>query len=180
MGQCFAWGAGNNYQLGQTAACLSKKKASKVEELPMGIRSVSTSKLHSVVVGCHGEVWTTGFGTGGRLGHGEEKSLALFQRITSLEKVRVSMVAVSDNHTIAIADRGAVFAWGSNKFGQLGIGQQAAGVSEEEVSLAPKRLTELRKQCIVAAAAAANHTVLVQDNGSLWTCGSNLQGQLGH
>jgi alpha-tubulin suppressor-like RCC1 family protein len=67
-------------------------------------------------------------GTGGRLGHGdEEETLALFTRVQGpLAGVKITSVSLSNDHTVAVADFGGVFAWGCNRDGQLGLGFASA------------------------------------------------------
>jgi alpha-tubulin suppressor-like RCC1 family protein len=66
--EVFSWGSGVNYQLGTGNAHLQKLPC-KVDSLHDSlIKLVSASKFHSVAVTARGEVFTWGFGRGGRLG----------------------------------------------------------------------------------------------------------------
>lgn len=67
--EVFSWGSGTNYQLGTGNAHIQKLPC-KVDSLHGShIKLVSAAKFHSVAVSTHGEVYTWGFGRGGRLGH---------------------------------------------------------------------------------------------------------------
>lgn len=67
--EVFSWGSGVNYQLGTGNAHIQKLPC-KVESLHGSfIKSISSAKFHSVAVSARGEVYTWGFGRGGRLGH---------------------------------------------------------------------------------------------------------------
>ncbi|RVW38382.1 Transposon TX1 uncharacterized 149 kDa protein [Vitis vinifera] len=69
--ELFSWGSGVNYQLG-TGNTHIQKLPCKVDSLHgTFIKSVSAAKFHSVAVSARGEVYTWGFGRGGRLGHPE-------------------------------------------------------------------------------------------------------------
>lgn len=69
--EIFSWGSGTNYQLGTGNAHLQKLPC-KLDELHGSlIKLVSASKFHSVAVTGSGELYTWGFGRGGRLGHPE-------------------------------------------------------------------------------------------------------------
>jgi len=46
----------------------------------------------------------TGSGLGGRLGHGCDDSLPLFHPVAGLDRLRVTCIAASDHHTLAITD----------------------------------------------------------------------------
>lgn len=67
--EVFSWGSGVNYQLGTGNAHIQKLPC-KVDSLHGSfIKLVSAAKFHSVAVSARGEVYTWGFGRGGRLGH---------------------------------------------------------------------------------------------------------------
>lgn len=67
--EVFSWGSGVNYQLGTGNAHIQKLPC-KVDALHGSfIKLISAAKFHSVAVTGKGEVYTWGFGRGGRLGH---------------------------------------------------------------------------------------------------------------
>lgn len=67
--EVFSWGSGANYQLGTGNAHLQKLPC-KVDSLHgFVIKLISAAKFHSVAVTSLGEVYTWGYGRGGRLGH---------------------------------------------------------------------------------------------------------------
>lgn len=67
--EVFSWGSGVNYQLGTGNAHIQKLPC-KVDSLHGSVvKLVSAAKFHSVAVTSRGEVYTWGFGRGGRLGH---------------------------------------------------------------------------------------------------------------
>lgn len=41
--------------------------------------------------------------------------------ITALDSYRITQVACGDAHSVAIDDKGTIFTWGDNSFGQLGV-----------------------------------------------------------
>ena len=75
--EVFSWGSGTNYQLGTGNAHIQKLPC-KVEALHGSyIKTVAASKFHSVAVSSNGELYTWGFGRGGRLGHPDIHRLAI-------------------------------------------------------------------------------------------------------
>lgn len=67
--EVFSWGSGTNYQLGTGNAHIQKLPC-KVDALQDSfIKIIAASKFHSVAVSSKGELYTWGFGRGGRLGH---------------------------------------------------------------------------------------------------------------
>uniref|UniRef100_A0A8D1F1N3 Secretion-regulating guanine nucleotide exchange factor n=1 Tax=Sus scrofa TaxID=9823 RepID=A0A8D1F1N3_PIG len=67
----------------------------------------------------------------------------------------------------------ALFAWGANSYGQLGLGHK------EDVLL-PQQLSEFCKPgCVKRITGGGGHSAIVTDQGSLFVCGLNKDGQLG-
>lgn len=60
-----------------------------------------TRYLHAVGLwGCR----CSGFGLGGRLGQGNNDSLPIFHPVAGLDRIRVTCIAASDHHTLAVTD----------------------------------------------------------------------------
>ena len=97
-------------------------------------------------------------------------------KIAQFEPNRVSCTHLSAgaHHSIALAQGGGLFVWGSNQFGQLGDGGNTKHCSY------PKMNVLLRKQWIIDATAGDMHTIAVTEAGDLWTWGRGTEGQLGH
>jgi alpha-tubulin suppressor-like RCC1 family protein len=79
-------------------------------------------------------------------------------------------VAAGEEHTVVVGEDGSAFAFGSNAFGQLGIGNNTK-------KLAPTRLPLSGPVRQVAAGYA--HTGIVTDAGDLLMCGGGRKGNLG-
>ena len=86
-------------------------------------------------------------------------------------------LAAGDLHTAVVAvGSGRAYSFGAGSGGRLGHGE---GVDAQFVPLAIGSLVE-RGVRVVAVAAGREHTALVDDAGTLWTCGKESLGQLGH
>jgi alpha-tubulin suppressor-like RCC1 family protein len=86
----------------------------------------------------------------------------------------VALIAGGGLHTIAVKSDGTVtvWAWGDNSTGQLGV--NPSGTSS---SLTPVGVTGLTGVATVAA--GSDHSVVAASDGSVWTWGQNIAGQLG-
>ncbi|XP_026412000.1 uncharacterized protein LOC113307768 [Papaver somniferum] len=177
--EVFSWGSGTNYQLGTGNAHIQKLPC-KVDALQGSyIKMVSAAKFHSVAIGARGEVYTWGFGRGGRLGHpdfdihsGQAAIITPRQVTCGLGSRRVTAIAAAKHHTVAATEGGEVFTWGSNREGQLGY-------TSVDSQPTPRRVSALRAK-IVSVAAANKHTAVVSDCGEVFTWGCNKEGQLGY
>ena len=125
----------------------------------------------------------------------EPESLKVYgvPRLSSLQQPRpyIVNVAMAENHCLAISRDGSLWAWGSPKYGKLGLGTQlmaAAQVMTNTTGSAPSalifvsvptRVVSLRKHRIVGISAGDTHSLCYSDKGLIWGFGSNKQGQLG-
>ncbi|KAL6647001.1 hypothetical protein ACP70R_014441 [Stipagrostis hirtigluma subsp. patula] len=176
--EVFSWGSGTNYQLGTGNAHIQKLPC-KVDALHGSyIKTVAASKFHSVAVSSDGELYTWGFGRGGRLGHpdihsGQTTAVITPRQVTvGLGRKRVNVIAAAKHHTVIATDAGELFTWGSNREGQLGY-------PSVDTQPTPRRVSSL-KQRIVAVAAANKHSAAVAETGEVFTWGCNKEGQLGY
>ncbi|GKV07577.1 hypothetical protein SLEP1_g19330 [Rubroshorea leprosula] len=177
--EVFSWGSGANYQLGTGNAHLQKLPC-KVDSLHDSIiKLVSAAKFHSAAVTARGEVYTWGFGRGGRLGHpdfdihsGQAAVITPRQVTSGLGSRRVKAIAAAKHHTVVATESGEVFTWGSNREGQLGY-------TSVDTQPTPRRVSSLKSR-IVAVAAANKHTAVVSEAGEVFTWGCNREGQLGY
>jgi len=79
---------------------------------------------------------------------------------------------------MAVTNTGAVFSWGENDFGQLGMNtpKKGKGVSFESK---PRKIESLAKEFVIDAACGENHSLVLTNEKSVWLWGSNKQSQLG-
>ena len=139
------------------------------------IVDVSAAKYHALAVTKEGTVYSWGNGRSGKLGNGTENSHPEPVLIASLLKQRVTKIAASENHSLVLTDRGQVFAFGSDRFGQLGLGNTDTNRWTSE----PKRIDGLKREMVVGIAAGDHHSLCYTSDGKVFAWGSNKNGQLG-
>eukprot|EP01102_Stenamoeba_stenopodia_P009623 TRINITY_DN284_c1_g3_i1.p1 TRINITY_DN284_c1_g3~~TRINITY_DN284_c1_g3_i1.p1 ORF type:complete len:422 (-),score=56.51 TRINITY_DN284_c1_g3_i1:964-2229(-) len=93
----------------------------------------------------------------------------------SYDSVDISAVAAGFDFSLAIVG-GAVYAWGNNTFGQLGVG--SSETPQQTNYTLPTRV-EGFDSSIIAIAAGGYHSVALDAEGRVWTWGRNDFGQLG-
>eukprot|EP00941_MAST-03F_sp_MAST-3F-sp1_P005146 g5146.t1 len=103
----------------------------------------------------------------------EPARLALSRVVASFDRPRIVQVSVGDYHALLLNEEGSVFSFGDGYSGQLGHGDT------EDVS----RPTEIRdfgrsKRCLQVSAGSLHSLVLV-DNGEVYSFGQGRFGRLG-
>lgn len=79
---------------------------------------------------------------------------------------QIVKVACGASHVLAVDAQGALFAWGDNQFGQLGLGDRRNRAE-------PVRVGALKKTHIVDIAAGDGFSAVLDDHGVIWTMGLN-------
>lgn len=154
-----------------------------IRNKPMKYQDIVMSKLHTAILTTDPEanLFTCGFGPGGRLGTGDESTRFSFVCIEGggLANRKVVSVALGQDHTLAISEQGEIFSWGSNKYGQLGYSlPRATNRDDVPIQTTPRQIfNPFKKEMILGAAASAIHSVVFSHAG-LYTFGKN-EGQLG-
>ena len=76
---------------------------------------VAAGDQHSILCTAEGEVLTCGDGSGGKLGHGDERDLHVPRVVMGLAGKAVVAVTASDNHSLAVTVDGDVFSFGEGE-----------------------------------------------------------------
>src|ERR1035441_6552934 len=104
-----------------------------------------------------------------------KRILSFFVLILSICGVRAQLSTLSlsagQRHAMALRSDGSVWAWGTNQFGELGLGTN-------KVILSPARVANLTN--VISIASGALHSLAVQGNGTAWAWGLNNDGRLGN
>ncbi|KAG8941173.1 hypothetical protein FRC00_012509, partial [Tulasnella sp. 408] len=142
-------------------------------------------RLHTVVVTdeAFGNVWAMGHGTGGRLGTGASSHLQTsLARLSHLASLKVTSVAVGQDHTLVLTADGEVYSWGLGRFYQLGYTVEAAKNSagqDEMVQTTARRVALPVKGVRIRGVAASKVASVCWSHSEVFTFGTN-RGQLGY
>ncbi|XP_031473868.1 ultraviolet-B receptor UVR8 [Nymphaea colorata] len=95
---------------------------------------------------------------------------------------KVVGICAGEAHTLALTAEGEVYSWGRGTFGRLGTGKEEDETRPVRVSFVSGKKGQgcsNKPPRIVAVAAGAYHSLALEDDGSVWSWGYNLYGQLG-
>ncbi|XP_056324636.1 retinitis pigmentosa GTPase regulator b isoform X1 [Danio aesculapii] len=81
-------------------------------------------------------------------------------------------ISCGDEHTALVTENGKLFMFGSNNWGQLGLGTKTT-VNK------PTCVKALKSERVKLAACGRTHTLVFTSRGNLYACGGNNEGQLG-
>jgi len=127
---------------------------------------VAAGAEHSVAVGAKGGIWTWGYGGKGRFGHNNRDD-RLEPTVLAREALGVAvavLVAAGSCHTVAVTTEVALWVWGCGLYGQLGL-------VDTKNMLKPVRVgaEEVFGGQVLVTACGEEHTLIVTNNGTLWT-----------
>jgi len=169
-GTLWTWGTNSSAQLGDNT---STNRSTPVTTFAGGTnwKQVACGQDHTAAIKTDGTLWTWGRNLSGQLGDNtttdRSTPVTTFAGGTNWKQV----AGGGDSHTAAIKTDGTLWTWGWNLFGQLG-----------------DNTTTSRNTPVTTFAGGTNwkqisggdlHTSAIKTDGTLWTWGRNLSGQLG-
>ncbi|MDG0810439.1 RCC1 domain-containing protein [Cohnella rhizosphaerae] len=131
--------------------------------------SAAAGRNHSLVLTGNGDVYSFGLGADGRLGHGNANSLNAPVKIAGLPPAKA--LAAGGSHSLVLTVTGEVYGFGSNNFGQLGLGKAVSSAA------VPTKLAQLPP--IAAISAGTDFSLLLTEDGDVYSFGLGVNGQLG-
>ena len=174
------WTAGNNLH-GQLGRQTAKNMDSKFEKVADGISGVKITAIaagsrYTVLLDESGNVWTAGSNGYGELGRETNgMSSSVFGK-ADLQGATAAKFIAAGGTTIVIDTDGNVRTSGINGHGQLG--RDTGSESSDSKLLAVTDGIDGAEIIAAATGAGAYHSVLLDKNGVIRTCGSNQCGQL--
>ena len=174
------WTAGNNLH-GQLGRQTAKNMDSKFEKVADGISGVKITAIaagsrYTVLLDESGNVWTAGSNSYGELGRETNgMSSSVFGK-ADLQGATAAKFIAAGGTTIVIDTDGNVRTSGINGHGQLG--RDTGSESSDSKLLAVTDGIDGAEIIAAATGAGAYHSVLLDKNGVIRTCGSNQCGQL--
>ena len=173
---------GNDVNVGKTYGENYDFKKVAVGDGSVKIKAIAAGQNHTILIDENGGVWTAGCNQYGELGRsdnvGATTANAEFKKADGLENVKIVSAAGGTAHTILLDESGNVWTAGTSNYGVLG--RQTADDSKVTANPTFAKVTDgISGVKITAIAAGSYHNVLLDENGNVWTVGSNLYGELG-
>ena len=122
---------------------------------------------HTIILKNDNTLWGAGHNQYGQLGLGDTSHRYTFAKITD----NVKMAYCGCDYTVVLKNDGTLWGCGYNGYGQLGLGDARDRTTLTKITININDINSI--YC------GYNHTVILQNNGTLWGCGRNNYGQLG-
>ena len=131
-------------------------------------RAVASAQTHTIALDSDGSLWAWGCSLWGAHGLSTD-TVCRATPLQTLAPLGFVRIATSSLHSAAVDESGALWTWGNNELGQLGVGDVDAHPGFNRVGTA----TDWQ-----AVAVGPWHTVAIKADGTLWGWGSNEFGML--
>jgi len=180
-GKCWGFGSNRSLNLGMRKEITQVDVPARVKSLrDLDLVQVSCAKsghAHCLALTQKGEVYSFGTSHCGALGVGDITQTSPI-RLELTEKIAIHQVAAGVKHSILVTQQGALYAFGENSQGQLGIGRRKENDRRWITPFrnTPQLITKLTNVKSVVAGDCHNAAIA---NDRLYTWGANSDGQLG-
>lgn len=180
-GSVFAFGGNDGGQTGIGVSAGQTLIATPIDTSNLGgrpIKHVVAGINFSLILAQDGTVYSFGSNVAGKGGLGFDGGSVLIATpidATNLAGKSIVQMAAGEFHSLLLADDGTVFAFGSNSSGQTGLGLSSGST----LLPTPIDTTNLVGKSIVQVAAGYHHSLLLADDGTVFSFGSNGRGRTG-
>jgi probable HAF family extracellular repeat protein len=174
-GSVWAWGTNEHGQLGD-GTFMERDVPTPVPGINDAVY-IAAGYHNSAIIRSDGSVWVWGenfygvLGLGFRDGNDYPGPTQKIPNLTGVKKIVIVGFGIE-----ALKNDGTLWAWGYNSLGDLGD----AIPSEDLVTSPTQTLTAFGPIADLAGSIAYSHQVLLRPDGTVWTLGSNVEGQLGN
>lgn len=193
----YAWVCGENShgQLGDNTFVDKSYLVQVVKSTTSGdyltnVVQVAGGDRFSEAVDSSGLVWAWGWQADGRLGNGtatgNQRYAEVVQKDTGGNLTGIDKIAVGHSHTLALdddIDGGIVWVWGDNTSAKIGYHPVLPGGGNATRLETASRLAQtvgVPLNGVADVSAGYLHSVILKSDGSVWTCGEQLDGRLGN
>jgi alpha-tubulin suppressor-like RCC1 family protein len=174
-GTLWAWGDNSQGQLGLGVEDAEAHPAPVQVPGLSDLHDIAAGKDHILAITAQGQLYAWGLNQSGQVGDGTSGADAdAFAPKPITLPAPVRAVFANANFSFAILTDGAVYGWGQNFNGQLGLGMNDTTEQPAPV-LAAVGLVDP-----VWLALGATHTLAMTRAGSVWSWGWHFMGALGH
>lgn len=147
------------------------------ESLSYDVKRISCGEYFTYILKNDTTAYYAGLNNSYQLGINNNTDVSSLTQLTSSGQVyftidNIKQISCGGKHTFALKNDGTLWAAGANGYGQLGLGD----TSIKEMFL---QVTRNINNDVKQIEAGYVHSVLLKNDGTVWSCGGNDYGQLG-
>ncbi|DAZ94929.1 TPA: hypothetical protein N0F65_012646 [Lagenidium giganteum] len=135
-----------------------------------GVRELGSGMNFVIALNGHGELYSWGDGA---IVDSVDTPCRILPSL--FQEQRILKLSCGAHHVLVTSEFGIVFGFGSNAYGQLGIGPPNGKWSSRD----PVQIPLPAKQTFVDVACGSDHSIVLGTSGQVWAFGNNWHGQLG-
>ena len=136
------------------------------------VKQIACGTHHTMMLKNDGSLWVCGDNSSGQLGLNDTTDRTIFTQVTTDINNDVKQIACGIDHTVILKTDGSVWSCGSNKYGELGLGDTIVRYTFTQAT------TNINND-VKQVSCNAYSTMILKNDGSLWSCGNNGSGMLG-
>eukprot|EP01024_Parvocaulis_polyphysoides_P009012 TRINITY_DN12734_c0_g1_i1.p1 TRINITY_DN12734_c0_g1~~TRINITY_DN12734_c0_g1_i1.p1 ORF type:complete len:379 (-),score=26.38 TRINITY_DN12734_c0_g1_i1:202-1338(-) len=170
-GEVYGWGWGQYGNLGDGERH-DRWQPTKVKGLEgIQLRQISCGWRHNLALSTEGVIYVWGWNKYGQLGVADNNDRSTAVPITS-GIGQTQVISGGWRYSMSVDQNGDIYAWGWNKFGQLGLGHC-------EACNTPQKVSSMEGCNIELLACGWRHSMAVSRNGDFYVWGRGSYGRLG-
>eukprot|EP00761_Pharyngomonas_kirbyi_P004479 gb/GECH01004484.1/.p1 GENE.gb/GECH01004484.1/~~gb/GECH01004484.1/.p1 ORF type:complete len:1003 (+),score=161.28 gb/GECH01004484.1/:1-3009(+) len=171
-GEVLTWGKGEDGELGngKSESLNVPKPVHQLKGTP--IKCLALGMWHTLALSESGQVFTWGDDSEGQLGTRNGGRQDEPEIVSCLKSESVVTVATGSSHSSCVTENGEVYTWGSNMYGQLGIGTKTSANN-------PTKVEGILHESVQDIACGFNHCIVLCKSNRVYSWGAGTFGRLG-
>ena len=171
------WACGNNGSGQMGTGETSYSFIQVTENINNDVKQVECGRYCTFIIKNDDSLWACGKNEYGDLGLGDTEKREVFTQITDNVK---QVSCGGDNHTFILKNDGSLWACGKNNKGQLGLGNTTNMNTFTQVTTNVNNdVKQVACGGYIYNTSYNGFTFILKNDGSIWSCGYNIRGQLG-
>ncbi|KAM0265404.1 hypothetical protein ACHAQJ_000246 [Trichoderma viride] len=172
-GRVYGWGTFRS-----SDGILGFTETIRIQSRPMllpslkNIKSIASGANHILALDHKGNVVAWGCGQQNQLGRRiieRNKMSSLIPQGVGLPRGKIAKISCGSYHSFAIDNNGAVWGWGLNNFGEIGVENNAG--EDDAVILKPVKISFLADHTVTDIAGGIHHSLACTEKGELFAWG---------
>ena len=163
------WGCGRNNH-GQLGLGDNNNRNIFTQVTTNDVKSIYCGWYHTIMLKNDGTLWGCGRNNEGQLGLGDRSDRYTFTQITT-NTDDIKSVYCGANRAFILENDGTLWGTGYNVYGQLGLGDTTNRTTFTQITTNTDDIKQV--YC------GTEHTIILENDGTLWGTGRNAEGQLG-